>query len=494
MISILTFSCYDEIGDVADLQVNNFNPTYNVPVLRQSTSLVDVLNNVFDSVAIERLDGQERIRFRTQLEGVRANDLFELTDSPARSFSLPIDASPFPGIFTYREVRSLAVSSPLQVGGDKYSEIKFSAGTFNAPLFFFLPARGNISMEILNLTDELGNPFVLTYFVNNLNAFRSSLSISNEASLEGYSLVFTNPDIPLLNVDVEFDLTVNGNLLGSSFAEIQYEMRNMEFETVRGVFGSHSETISDFTNIDFFDSPDIDDFTFSGTEFDIVIDNGFDVELDFVLGQLSIPSFFNPQVLVGTNINNPSTISANSESTIRFTNQNSNIDAFLNARPSLVNYRITGAYTPSIEEERIINKDDVLQPSIEISVPLQLSINGYQYEDGFDANFNGVDWDAVKQLRLSLSNELPADISIVFDLVDSRGLSIGNLTDELIFVEASSSSSEVVEVDVEKQNNLSITDRINFRTLINTPGNQPQSVSSTAKLQLDLSIVVDDVL
>lgn len=500
---VLISSCSKDQLDPDMLNDLRFEPELEVPLVRASLSLADIVAK--DTSGIFQVDPNNFITIKYKQEGLfqfSPNDLLEIPDQDPQEFPMIVGQPPI--------ILNMALGT---IGGAELGNVKFDKGKMHLVLESGNgPLSKDVEVKLVINNAQLGSQ-ILT---QKLTLSAGNSVVVDSVSLHNVIFDFTNggQNINYISVGLEI-FNPDSSLLGTPL-KYSVQFKDLELDYATGYFGGREIGIpsGNFS------------FNLSGIE---KLAGGFkianpDLKL-LIASNIGLPVQLAPD-LDGINSANevtslgatPQLISGATDSSsfdtsaIVFDSQNSNILDFIASLPSTILYSGKAILNPAGHTMlNFISKNAAISASVDVELPLELSIDNSVLEQ----ELTGIDIfnenpDEIEEFALIFrsSNGFPFELDISVAFLDQTtqdsifGFNLGLLEPAQVSSDGTIISRgeytdprEVIfkgaDLDVLKN-----TNALRFRATLNTPGATPQkffthfdteiSIAARVKLKAEL--------
>lgn len=424
---------------------NSISPQLAGALIYSSITIKDIMNNTNKNGQLTTdSTGFITLVYKGNLFSLKAADVLTIpTPQPAVSATTNLSVADVTAINLLGTGNSITISDSslvnFQTGGQAQIDVlncKTANLSFN--LNYTIKQDANIKITIPGATLN-GIAFTQTIPITYTG---SPVNISNNYSLNGYTINMTNGNTTHDVIKIKYDITViktpNTSTVGEgvSFSET---FSNVTYNSIIGYLGSQSlSPNTDTIPITIFQNSLLN----AGATFHI-LNPLLKVYLTNSYG-LPIGAHFNtfegytpgsaPMPITGApnpiNIPLPITIGQSAEDSFSLNKNNSNIFTLINQLPKNVIYNVTAISNPSgTVYTNFITDTSQFKIDMELDLPLEGTASNFLFQDTVAYSFN-LNTDQVKSItvRAYIDNGFPVDVNMRLAFVDSAY----NVIDELI--------------------------------------------------------------
>lgn len=490
MLSVFVQSCQksviEDFSDVDNVEVENWSPTYILPILDTTFYLQDYLGELdeFGTVDIAS-DGLISLKYSDELFSSEGREMVEIPD-----FSLPIlldnvsiPTSELP--FEYE-----LTTADLKEGTMKYQFTNSYQQDLTVILRFENLKNNGVSFTETISVDWNGNP-----------------EVDGTIDLKGYALDFSDEMIT-----VGYEAT-NSDGVAVYFQDLEYVFSDLEYSYVQGNFGQLDFDLpADALDFDIY-SEDID----GGSLFleDPVIrlnfQNSFGVPVQLKANGIIVETHNAGMMPLYSDLDDgfdfayPSLneVGEYSNSILELNKDNSNFNEILAANPYRLAYDLGALTDPNgTGMEGFLMDDSQFKVDMDIEIPLWFRLETLKLETVED--FKGEDLDVLEEATfyLKVENGLPIDGSLQVFFEDDNGnvLDVLMAEEEMILVSGELNSEGRVINPVVKETEIEVpasrldaimnATKVRFKPTVSTTNGGDVSVKIYEDYQLGISLGV----
>ncbi len=508
---LFCFGCNIQDLDFSDLEGPVLSGKVALPIGNVSYTMRDLMEEVGDS-SLQLEEDSTSLIIMTYFDSTDFDNIFDviqIEDISSEGYiylpSFPVSSESRPVIFEDTLIFSYPASE-----NEILDSVFYSSGQLNFSIRSEI--SNNISYEVsIQNTRRISNnnPVNFTGTVSgggSQNDTRDLTAFKTELTTIGDSNTYS------ANIRITIDLAAGESVPQDGLLVMNLGYVDQVFSLLYGKFGQDTLTVGDqVLDIKFFDELGESGFRFGSPEitfhFESTFGLPFGVLFNGMYGVNKSDNTSDTLYLTGAATTNPQIVEQSSEpytgqsSQVVLNKNNSSIQDFLATTPSSIGLSITAIANPlDALQSNFISDSSDLKTAIEISLPLELSLDNLTRDINFDLG-SGLNFDEAEELtmRIVSLNGLPFSGRLEIEIKDELDSVIHVVPQVLILqvpilngngiVTQSREMISDVYMDVDGVNALRVGKNLTLRMILNTPS-ESQSRETYVKILADYKIDV----
>ncbi len=433
LMAAATFGC-KQSNELLDADILSSDAEFAIPLLKARTSIQDLLENFDDSTYIEiDSEGVIHLRYEGDVLTQSAEEFFQVIKTYLPPL-IPLDSNYFTLDFN---------TSNDQL---KVDYARYGSGSINVGVVSTYVGLVDLTLTIVEASKN-GQPLTVhRQFMSPVGSMGSipviNFDLSAYTECEGYEL---KPDSGRVHIKY-VAVTDMGDTL-KSLPLIALANTNINFSYIEGYLGNFTNRGKrDSVSIGFFKNWIQGDVFFNNPVITMHIENSFGMPTRSSIDTFDIITADDQRIPLestfitesGIDFVYPTVPEAGQSKSMTFTfnADNSNIEDVLGSRPIGLDYKVDAISNPdSLTNLRgFITDSSYYKIKIEVDLPLHGRANGFGVVDSFDVDFSSFDEIKEAEFKMVADNGMPLAFDVQAYFVDSSGVVLDSLFDQIAHV------------------------------------------------------------
>ena len=426
-------SCESVLLGPVGIDDGPYRAEFALPLVDSRVNLTELVGEIDQRVTLSvEADGLLRFNYRDTVPGVSTEEAFAELRTLASTVPLAITR------------RREAIAFPLP-DGTQLSRVDLRSGKLTYRLPNPYDRAVDLTLRVPTLVRD-GEAYTVTARLPAYGGSGDPPTLTNTddpESLAGYQLDFTTDS---LVIEYRIDGT-DGTPLQPGERTVLL-LSDLDFSFIEGYVGRQSYAgVDDDLSIDFFENYLSGEVAFEEPRIRVTVRNGFGVPARAVVEELTVTTVSGEVLPVtgevveeGFDFNYPRVPGEVATTTYLITEENSNLQALLAARPVRLDYRISALINPEADASMVgfLSDTSTYSALIEVELPLYGAARDFSISDTFTIDL-GREYAGITEatFRVTTDNGMPFALALTGTFSDSLGNPLLDLADgELLVVAA----------------------------------------------------------
>lgn len=438
-------ACVDKDFDLSNIDSSmEFNPNMAITI-GSTTITIDSLFNKFDSLGNIQQDqsGMFYLVYEQQLGSYRGEDKLPIPSGQLdKSFDLallPTDKFNASGVASNSTPDNFKIVFQTEQVIDSFI---VKSGTINLTAINNYPYNGQLIVQLPDAVKD-GKIFSDTFGL----VANNTTPIFHPRSLQGYKLKFSNPTTNESSLAIRMILILNngpanGNV-GLGSVNLTESLSDLHYSTMYGYIGKDTLVNSNSSfDLSFLNRDMANNIEFKDPKLELFIKNSYGAPLEFNFNNMQVVSqndptpenvTFTPASESKKTINQPPTERDVTDTSIVFSNTNTNLFSLIQKSPKALNFNISAlANANNNTKSNFMHDTSYVDASMRMTIPIYFKSMGFGTVDTFDFSpISGQDSNKVQidelLFRVEVTNGMPVDFDLQLYFTDDNYTKLDSL-------------------------------------------------------------------